>query len=277
MIQTSLHFIHLFPYSIIAGIIIASVCSILGVFVILKRLVFIGITLSETASCGIAAALALHWPPLIGATAFALLTVTVLSRPYEFTRLPRDVVMGIFFVFASGLGLLLVSQSGFGLEEVKALLYGDLILISNHDVKIILGICIPVLIVLIAFIRPILYVFLDREAARILGMRVDAYELLFFISLGLVVSAAAKSAGTLLVFCYLVVTPAAAFLISRRLYTVLLISAAGSVGSTIVGLYWSFQHDLPTNPTVAVVSCIWFAGVYFVTNVSRLVWGKKNV
>ncbi|MBL7133774.1 MAG: metal ABC transporter permease [Phycisphaerae bacterium] len=246
----------LFPDAVIAGVVIAAVCAVLGVFVILKRVVFIGIALSEVAACGIAAAMIYDVHPFLGAAVLTLATVVVLSCPFEGNRLPRDAILGIIFVLASATSILLVAKSGFGLEEVKALLYGDLILTSEKDLRIILTTFVPVGLYLLAFIRPTLYTFLDREAARVLGVRVALWELLYFFSLGLAVSAASKVAGALLVFCYLVVSPSTALLLSRRLGVVVVVAALAAIATTAVGLYVSFTQDLPTNQTIATVACL---------------------
>ena len=78
-----------FPDAVLGGIVIAAACSLLGVFVILKRVVFIGVTLSEVAACGIAAALMCGVHPFLGASVFALAAVTVLAQPFELKRLPE--------------------------------------------------------------------------------------------------------------------------------------------------------------------------------------------
>jgi ABC-type Mn2+/Zn2+ transport system permease subunit len=262
--------LEMFPEAVIAGAVIGAVCAMLGVFVILKRVVFIGIALSEVAACGIAAAIMCHIHPFLGAATLTLATVTVLSYPFESNRLPRDAVLGIIFVLASAASILLVAHSGFGLQDVKALLYGDLILTSDTDLTLILAIFIPVGVYLLAFLRPTLYTFLDREAARVLGLRVVLWELLYFFALGLAVSAASKVAGALLVFCYLVVAPSTALLLSRKLWLVLLISAGAAVAATMGGLYVSFSRDLPTNQTIAATACAVLGAAVVVSVVRRV-------
>ena len=259
---------HLFPEAIAAGLIISCVCALLGVFVILKRVVFIGIVLSEVAACGIAAAMVCHVHPFVGACILTLATVALLSQPFETNRIPRDAVLGIIFVLASALSILLVSKSGFGLQEVKALLYGDLILTSSTDFVIVLVTLLPVIICFIVFFRPTLYTFLDREGARVLGIRVAAWELLYFFALGLAVSAASRVAGALLIFCYLVVAPSAALLVSRRLWIVIAVAVLVAVISTVFGLCLSIRCDLPANQTVAVTAC-GFSAVAFLVGVLR--------
>ena len=271
MLESLRTLVDLFPHAIIAGLVIAAVCALMGVFVILKRVVFIGIALSEVAACGIAAAMVCHIHPFVGASLLTLFTVILLSYPFEMNRIPRDAILGGIFVLASGLSILLVSKSGFGLQEVKALLYGDLILTNQKDLTIVLATLLPVLVYLIMFMRPTLYAFLDREAAKVLGIRVIVWELFYFFALGLAVSAASKVAGALLVFCYLVVAPSVALLLSRRLWLVMTAAVLVATVSTMLGLYWSFSRDLPTNQTIAVTTCGGFVLVLLVGHLRRIV------
>jgi ABC-type Mn2+/Zn2+ transport system permease subunit len=259
-----------FPYAIAAGFLVATVCSLLGVFVILKRVVFIGIALSEAAALGVAAAIMFHIHPFLGAAAVTLATVAILAYPFEKQRLPRDAILGIIFVLAASLSVLLVAQSGFGLHEVQSLLYGDLILTSPTDLAIIVLALLPVLIYLLVFIRPSLYTFLDREAARVMGVHAMLWELLFFFALGVAVSASSKVAGALLVFCFLVVTPSTALMLSKRLWLVMVSAVVVSLLATAFGLIWSFRSDLPTNQAVAASACGLFVAVAVGMGVRRL-------
>ena len=247
-----------FPWAVAAGLLVGVVCALLGVFVILKRVVFIGIALSEIAACGIAGALLTRLPPLVGALALTLAAVTVLAMPFESRRIPRDALLGVLFVAASSLGILLVSRSGPGLHEVKALLYGDLILTSRADFLVLCAILVPAAGALLGFLRPMLYAFLDREAAIVLRVGPARWELLFFLLLGVAVATASKTAGALLVFCYLVAPPAIALLMSRRLDRVLLLAGLAAAAGTLAGLAVSFAADLPTNQTICAVLCVLF-------------------
>ena len=270
MLENVQTILELFPNAVVAGVVIAGVCAMLGVFVILQRVVFIGIALSEVAACGIAAGMVFNISPFLGAAVMTLATVAVLSYPSEGSRLPRDAVLGIIFVLASALSILIVSRSGFGLRQIKALLYGDLILTSNADLVAVLASILPVGAYLLLFHRPTLYTFLDREAAKTLGVRVVVWDMLYFFALGLTVSAASKVAGALLVFCYLVVAPSTALLLSRRLGVVMLTAVIAAVAATIGGFYVSFDQDLPTNQTICAIACAMLLIAAFAHAVARI-------
>lgn len=256
LIGDALSFAKLFPEAVICGTVMAAVCSAFGVFVVLKRIVFISIALSEAATCGLALALVYHFSPLAGSALVTGAVVFMLTLPEKRQHLPKDVVLGTVFLLASSASVLLVAQSGFGLEEIKAMLYGDLIVSSPRDRWVLLLTGVPSLAVLLLFLRPVLYTFLDREAACVMGVRCWFWEGLFFFLLGLVVSGASKSGGALLVFCLLVVIPATALLLARRLWAVIGLSVALGVFMTWSGLLTAYSADLPANPTIIGLSCL---------------------
>ena len=250
--------IEVFGPAVLVGILSAVVCSVLGVFVVTKRVVFIGITLSEVAACGVALAMLLGFYPMFGSVALTTVVVLMLAYPFESSRIPRDAVLGVTFVLAAGLSILLVSKSAFGLERVKAILYGNLLFASQLDIWLVSAVLLLVLCCFILFLRPMLYTFLDREMARVLGVKVGLWELVYFFALGLAVSAVSKVAGSVLVFCYLIVPPSTGMIIGRRLRWVFLVAGLSGSLSTIMGMYLSYAYDVPTSQSIAVMCCALF-------------------
>ncbi len=267
----------LFPNALIGGAVMAVACSLVGVFVVLKRIVFIGVALSETAACGIAAAMLLDLPPLLGATVLTASVVAFLAVSRETGRIPGDAILGVVFLSASALSILLVAKSGFGLHEIKAMLYGDLILAGPEDRDILLAIGIPAIVLFLLFVRPVFYAFLDPEASRVMGVACRFWELAFFFLLGLVVSAASKSGGVLLVFCYLVAPPVTALLIARNLPAVLAVAASAGVVATLGGLTLAYRQDWPGNQTIIAFSCALLAAVWTVGNIADWIKAKTKI
>ncbi|MFH1060010.1 MAG: metal ABC transporter permease [Pseudomonadota bacterium] len=243
----------LFPQALLAGVAVAVACSLLGVLAVLRRVIFIGITLSEVANLGVALGLAWGLPHLPLAGGLTLAAAAALAMPRGYGRLTREAVLGVVFVLASSLAILVVAKSGFGLGEVKALLYGDLLLATPADARLMLAVLGPVVLVLLVCLRPIAFSFLDRDAAQVLGLRVAWWELVYFACLGLAVAAAAKAAGAILVFGHLVIAPSAALVLCRRLGWALVWAAGLAVAATLAGLGWSFAADLPASQCICVV------------------------
>ena len=255
-----------FPEAFVAGAVVSGVLAYLGVFVILRRVVFIGVALSQVASAGIALAFVTGVNPFIGAFVTTLVAVTLLAYPYEGKRIPRDAVLGAVFVAGSALAVLIVSGSAFNLSKVKALLYGDIILTSKTDMLLLLLCHIPVVLLQILFLRPTTLTFLDRDNARIMGIRTAFWELLYFYCLGLAVASACKVMGSILVFAYLVLPSMTALLLLRRLVPVLVVCCIIAEGATFWGVYLSCKTDLPANQLISVL----MLGVLMVAVVLRL-------
>lgn len=251
-----------FPEALLAGTMIAAVCAFLGTFVVLKRLVFIGAALSEAATCGIAAAFFFGWNPFWATVLLTTGVVTTLGLVPEEKRIPRDALLAFIFVLCANLAVVFVSKSAAGLEEVKSLLYGDLIVTTFQDLKILAFTLIPAGLLLMLFMRPVIYTFVDRDTAKILGIKVRFWELFFFYILGLVVSAAAKLGGMLLVFCHLVVPPMLGLMLFNRMTPVMAASIAAAVISNIFGFWAAYVFDLPVNPVISLLNCLFLASGY---------------
>lgn len=250
-----------FPLAISAGLLVGAVCAVLGTFVILKRAVFIGIVLSEVAICGIALSFLAGFPPVVGSVGLTLGSAGLLAYPWEQSRIPRDTLLGLIFVLATAGALLLVSHSGFGIVEIKSLVYGDLILAQPYDLRVLIGVLTPVLTGTLLFLRPLVNTFLDRDMSNVLGIWVAIWEVLFFAGLALAIAVAARITGAVLVFAYLTAPPAAALMLSRRLGVVLALAVLFSVLTTLWGLHLSFIYDWPTNPTICFAAVLVFLAV----------------
>lgn len=250
-----------FPSALTGGLILAAACSFVGVFLVLKRGSFLGAALSQTAACGIASGLYFHFNPFLGAILFTFGAVTVLVFPSEERKIPRDAWTALLFTAASSLSILFVAKSATGLEEIKAFLYGDLLVMSFPDLKILSAIIGPAFLLLLIFLRPILYSFLDRDGARALQIRVRVWEFIFFYLSALIVSVASKFGGMLLVFSYLLIPAVTGLAAAKRLLPVLAISFLSAILSTLIGFSVSYTRDLPTNPVIIAISLGLLVGV----------------
>lgn len=261
-----------------AGLLLSVTCAFLGVFVILKRVAFVGITLSEVAAAGLAGGfLLIHvihahdthgwlesntlelYGPLLSAVGATIAAVTVLATCGTVFRIPQDAVSGILFAVAGAASILLVSHSGFGLEEIKELLWGNLLVARRGDLLLALFVLGPVILALLWFRPHLVLAFSDRDLATLVGLRPILWELGFFYGLGLVVAVGSKIGGSLLVFSYLVIPSSTALLACRRIHTALWMAAFTAAGCTLAGLYASVIWDLPASQLVIAfqgVACL---------------------
>lgn len=249
--------LQVFPWAWATGLLCAAACAALGVYVVLRRVVFIGVALSEAAALGVALALAWQWPPLLGAGGCCLLAVGLLARRGTAPpRLPREAVLGMVYAGAAAGAVLLVAHSAFGLNEVKTLLYGDLILAGPGDCASVLAAVLPVVGLLAWGWRSLRLASFDPAFARVMGVRVAAWELAFFLVLGWVLAGSTRPAGALLVFAYLVCPAATGLLLSRSLARAMMVAVIAAMLATGAGLWLSLACDWPTNPTIILLLCL---------------------
>ncbi len=264
-----------FLYAVGVGVVLSIVCASLGVFVILKRVVFIGITLSEVAAAGLAGGF-LIFHALLGmesvhfdhyetfattGTAIIATTVAVTILAYcgGLVRIPQEAVSGILFVVAGAGSVLLVSYSSFGLEEVKDLLWGNLLVAQGGDLLVGFLVLVPLLIGILLFKSYFLLASVDRDFTKLMGHKPRLWDILFFYTLGVVVAIGSKIGGSLLVFAYLVAPSSAALILCNRINSALIMAGVLAAVSTLAGLYFSIVWDAPASQLVIMflgVECV---------------------
>lgn len=261
-----------FAPGLLAGLILAVVCAALGVLVLTKRVTFVGMTLSEVSACGLALGLLLlhaleprlpafaeKWSgaiTMLSAVAATAAAVTALALAANARRVSQDGIMGIIFALAGATSILLVSYSSFGLDEIKDLLWGNLLVAKPADLAMAAAVLLPLLAALIVLLPRLTLAFTDADLARLMKGRPRAWELAFFYALGVVVAVGSKIGGSLLVFAYLIAPASAGLLCSNRMGRAMAVSSAIAAVCTAAGLYLSVRFDVPASQLVIVLLCL---------------------
>ena len=256
-----------------AALMVAVVCSYLGVFVVLKRIVFVGAALAEVASLGAALALtppalgafgmligALpvlepldHFRPLVLAMTLMLISVAFFSQQRRSRRLPQEAIIGTVVAAATGLTLLVLSNVQSQDQHTIDVLQGSILGVEAQELTELAIASLVIGLVQALFYKEFVLVSFDPEVARTLGYRSSRWELLWYVSLGTMIAVSIHAAGTVLVFSYLTLPPVAALLLSRRLGHVLTLSVFLAVVATCAGMVLSVAFNVPTS--YAIVGC----------------------
>ncbi|MCX6362558.1 MAG: metal ABC transporter permease [Armatimonadetes bacterium] len=273
---------------LMAGMAAAAACSFLGVYVVLRRIVFVGAALAQVAGAGIALAFLLG--PILAGVAHRLmhvggplphvgialqhmvgdplavsLVVTVLGaalldRPATGAAAARDARIGMTYLVASALSLVFIVKSPKGLDDVRELLDGNIIAVSNADLVQMVVVFALVALVHAVFFRQVLFVSFDPEMAATQGFDVRRWEQVFFATLAVVISVAISKAGLVAVFAYLVFPAATALKLVRRMGVTFAVSVSIGIVATIAGYVVAVLADLPTSPpTIGALCTLWFA------------------
>ena len=253
----------LFKDALYGALIIALVCSALGVYVVLRRIVFVGAAIAQLSSAGIALSLFLSgmgWATGMTAHPVAFSLVFALAGAMFFglgggtkAGVPPDATIGVTYAVAAALGILLISKAAAG-EAHDIFLSGNILGITRHDVWVLLGVSVPVLLAHALFYKEFLFVSFDRETARTLGYRVTFWNLFLYFTLGLVIAFAMQFAGVMLVFNFLVLPAVTGMLVARSMRGIFIVAIAAALVAAFTGFSLSIPFDLPSGPAIIAVS-----------------------
>ncbi|MEM8705459.1 MAG: zinc ABC transporter permease AztB [Actinomycetota bacterium] len=241
--------------------------SIVGTWVVLRGLSFLGDALSHGVIPGIALAVLWGFSPILGAFIAALVMSGMVSVVSSRTTVREDTAIGLLFVGMLALGVVIVSRARSFTIEVTALLFGDVLGVTREDIQVQLVAMAIVIAVTVVFYRPFLALTFNDKKAQTLGMRPNLTHGLLLAMLALSIVASFQAIGTLLVVGLLVGPPATALLLAKRVPMVMLVSiASGSVAVTL-GLAISFHYDTAGGATMAGLSVLQFFLVFTVQEI----------
>lgn len=236
----------------IAASLIALACSLVSVYVVLRRVAFIGIATAQIASAGVAFALLINVSPIPAAAVATLLGIALFAFGTEPVRVSREALVGVAFALASALSVLFVFRSSTELDHIEHIVYGSLLFASSSQVKVLAFGAAIVCGLHSLFGKEFLMVSFDRDTAQTLGIRTKLIDFVLFASIGAVIALSIGVAGSLLTFCLLVVPALIALLLAERLPAVFALSLGSGVGSAAIGVLLAILFDLPPGPTIVV-------------------------
>lgn len=246
--------------ALMAGVIVACASAVVGTFVVLRGLAFIGDALAHGVLPGIAGALLLGLPGALGAAVGAAAMIGGVSVVTRRSRLSGDTAIGLLFVGMLALGVVMVSRSSSFSGDLARILFGDVLGIGWRDIQWQLLIAVAVAAAAVVCARPFLMLSFDREQARAAGFAAERYHALMLALVAATVIASFQAVGTLLVFGMLIAPPATAALVARRVGTMMAGGALLGSLSVLAGLLLSYHLDLAGGATIVLVE----VGTFFV-------------
>lgn len=255
--------------ALIGGSLAAIALALIGTWVVLRGMSFLGDALVHGVIPGIALAILLDFNVLIGAAVAAVVMLFGVNLVHRQTTFSEDTGIGLLFVGMLALGVILISRTSSYTGSLTTILFGDALGITWQDVTILLILTLAVVAVSLAFYRPFLALSFNEQKARLLGMKPGLAHLVMLglITLGIVGSF--QTVGTLLVFGLLIGPPATAALLVRRVPAMMLTSAVIGVLSVVVGLVISYHGGTAGSATMAIVPIVLF---FVVLTVKSFLW-----
>lgn len=252
--------------AILVSTVIGATCALLSCFLILRGWSLLGDAISHAVLPGVVLAYILGIPFSIGAFVFALLAVLIIGFVKNRTKIKEDAVMGIVFTTLFALGLILISRTTSSVDLMHVL-FGYVLGISNAAALYTIAAALVVCAVIIAFRRTLLLYCFDPTHAQSIGISIRTVHYLLLVLLAITITASLQTVGIILVIAMLITPGSTAFLLTKRFTPMLLIAAATSVASSIVGAYMSYYLDISTGGAIVFVQGLVFLIVFSFTSV----------
>lgn len=247
--------------ALLAGALVAATSALVGVWVVLRRLSFLGDALAHGVVPGLAIAAIIGFNLTLGAVIGAVAMVAGISLVRHRSGLPEDTAIGLLFAGMLALGVIIISRSGSFAIDLTSFLFGSALGISWDDIYIQIGAAGITLVATIAFYRSFLAMTFDEHKAQLLGLRPSLARFVLLGLIALAVIASFRAVGALLVFGLLIAPAAAAALLTKRIPTMMLTAAVIGVLAVFIGLLLSFHLDLAGGASMAATAVAIFVAV----------------
>ncbi len=258
--------------ALVGGSLAAIALALVGTWVVIRGMTFLGDALVHGVIPGIALATLLDFNPLLGAALAALVMIFGVNLVHRQTTFSEDTGIGLLFVGMLAVGVILISRTASYTGNLTTILFGDALGVSTADIAALAVVATVTLGVSIVLYRPFLVLSFNEQKAQMLGLRPRVAHVAMLTLITLAIVGSFQTVGTLLVFGMLVGPPATAALLVRRVPAVMAIAAVVGVASVLIGLIVSFHANTSGSATIAVTPIIMF----FVVLAIRSITGRTK-
>ncbi len=262
--------------SLVAVLLISLICATLGVYVVLRRMAFIGDALAHTALPGLVVAYLSGWNLFGGAIVAGMITalgVGWLSRREE---IREDTAIGILFTGMFAFGILLVSMTR-SFRDLSHILFGNILGVTDADLLLMVGVAVSVIGTLVALHKELELSSYDPTHAQVIGVRVDRLRYILLFLLALAVVTGIQAVGVVLTSAMLITPAASASLLTNRLPRMMGIAILISMLSGVIGLYASYYANASSGAAIVLTATACFALIWMGKSVMRRLRSRHSV
>ena len=266
--------------ALVASLIVGVTCAVIGCYIVLRSMAFMGDALAHAILPGVAVAFLVGGNLLLGALVAGVVVALGISYVSRTGAVREDTAIGIFFAAALALGVVLISTMDTYAVDLTHVLFGNVLGVTWADLWISGGLAVLVLVAIALLYKRLLVTSFDPILGETLGLRTGALRAGLFLMLAATIVVSLRTVGVALVAAMLVTPPAGAYLLTRRLPAMMAVSAGIGVLSAVGGLYASYYLDVaPSGAMVLVATAIFLFGFLFAPGkgvLSRLKSGRRH-
>ena len=240
--------------AIISGVAIAILCSVVGLFLVLRRYSLFGDAIAHSSFGGIAAGLLIGIYPLWGAYIVSLFSALIITRIRQKFDISGEAAVAVLLSSGIAVGLILISLSGGFTVDIFSFLFGSILLVSVEDTILILVLTGAILIVILLLYRQLIYSTFNEEQAKVSGIPVEKINYLIVFIAGITVVTSIQLVGILLISALFVIPNVTAIMYGRSFKQTALLSSSFAVSSVVIGILLSYVLDITPAGTIVLIS-----------------------
>lgn len=248
--------------ALLAGVLVAVITALVGTWVVLRGLTFMGDALAHGVLPGIALGVVLGFDLTVGAAVSAAVMVAGISLVHRRSRLNEDVGIGLLFVGMLAVGVVIISRSTSYSGSLTDILFGNALSATGADILLLVVTLAAIALITAVFYRAFLVLAFNDQKAEMLGLHPRVAHVVMLTLVTAAVVASFQTVGTLLVFGLLVAPPATASLLARRVPATMAVAALVGAGAVAAGLLVSWHGDTAASATIAAVAVALFFVVF---------------
>ena len=259
-----------FTRGIIVSILLGSICGLLGVYVVLRGMSYIGHGLSHAVFGGAVSSYLVGLNFYIGASIWGFLSAIAITEINKRYKIKADAVIGIVTTAGFAAGVMLMNTGHSPIKNFEAMLFGNILAITDFDFMIISVVTIITIVFIFFFQKRLLFTIFDNETAKVYGINTNRVDILFSLVLASVVISAMNSIGVTLLAIAIIAPAASARLLTNNFFKMLLLSSIIGISTAFLGMYTSFYIDSPSGATIVLFGASGFGISLFYVYLKRL-------
>jgi ABC-type Mn2+/Zn2+ transport system permease subunit len=259
---------------LLASVMVGILCAVMGTYVVLRGMAFLGDAMAHAILPGVAIAFLLHGNLLVGAAIAAVIIALSIGLFSKGGVVKEDTAIGILFAAALSLGVALISSIQTYAVDLSHILFGNVLGVSQSDLWLTAGLGLLVLISVALLYKQFLVISFDPILAATLRLPAELLRNLMLVLLALTVVVSLQTVGVGLAAAMLVTPAATAYLLTRRLWPMMLVSASVGAFSSLAGLYLSYYLNIVSGSAIVLIATVIFLVVFLFQPKRGLLWKK---
>lgn len=249
---------------LIGAVISGICCSLIGVFVVLRGMSYVGTGIAHGCLAGVALAFLMGWSPLLTSALFALAMVVIIELLNRRISLKIDSAIGVTFSLAMALAVLFIGLLQRYTPDIMGYLFGNLLGVTLSDLWIMGGVGVLVILVIILFFKEFQFSTFDPEMAAVSGIPAGLVSFTLSILMGLTIVVSLQAVGELLVLALIVLPASIAHQLTHSLLKMTLLAVGIGVAVSVAGLIISFYLDIPSGSMIVLIlGSLFFLSLFF--------------